>query len=294
MHDRRRWLAAAVLMLIGGATSGVVMGTAATAETDEAAGLVNPTTPARPRRVVSLDYCADQYALKLLDRSQLLALSPDATADFSYLRTEASGIRQVRPRAEEVLALEPDLILRSYGGGPNASGFYQRAGMRVVSIQTGNTIASVIDALTTTAEALGVTERGKDTVADLETRLAAINPPAQRKSALYLTPAGFTSGPGALVHELLIAAGLRNFETAPGWRSVSLERLAYEQPRVIAAAFFEGSLAQRTDAWNPLRHSLVRRKLKGLPRVVLPSAWTACGGWFLIDTVERLNAVAND
>ncbi|PZU18112.1 MAG: iron ABC transporter substrate-binding protein, partial [Citromicrobium sp.] len=30
-----------------------------------------------PRRIVSLDYCADQYVLKFADREDILALSPD-------------------------------------------------------------------------------------------------------------------------------------------------------------------------------------------------------------------------
>jgi iron complex transport system substrate-binding protein len=268
---------------------------AATSDRADATLAADAAEPARRAgRVISLDYCADQYALKLLDRTQILALSPEATAEYAYLRAVAADIPQVRPRAEEVLALAPDLILRSYGGGPNARAFFERAGVRVVSVQPGNTIASVFDALTATAIALGVADRGRATVNELKARLLAIEPPTRLKNVLYLTPAGFTSGPGALVHELIVAAGLRNFEEAPGWRPVSLERLAYEQPDIIAAAFFEGTLGERTDAWNPLRHPLLRRQLEAVPRVVLPSAWTACGGWFLIDAVERLSAAAHD
>ena len=68
-----------------------------------------PTTPLVPdgpaRRIVSLDYCADQYVLGLVERSRILALSPDAGEDFSYLRAEAEGIPAIRPRAEDVLVL---------------------------------------------------------------------------------------------------------------------------------------------------------------------------------------------
>ena len=69
-----------------------------------------------PIRVVSLDYCADQFLLKLADPEQILALSPDAGAGFSYLREEAQGSPTVRPRAEDLIALSPDLAIRSYGG----------------------------------------------------------------------------------------------------------------------------------------------------------------------------------
>ncbi|MCG8441008.1 MAG: ABC transporter substrate-binding protein, partial [Caulobacterales bacterium] len=88
-----------------------------------------PPAPERPARVVSLDFCADQYVLKLVERQRVLALSPDATREFSYMRAEAAGVRSVRPRAEDVILLEPDLVVRSYGGGPNAAAFFERAGV---------------------------------------------------------------------------------------------------------------------------------------------------------------------
>ena len=90
------------------------------------------TTPPGPlpegpaSRIVSLDYCADQFVLGLADRERILALSPDAGKDFSYLRAEASGLPTVRPRSEDVLALRPDLVVRNYGGGPRAAAFFER------------------------------------------------------------------------------------------------------------------------------------------------------------------------
>ena len=88
----------------------------------------------RPRRIVSLDYCADQYLLQLADREQILALSPDATSPFSYLREQARDMHTVRAVAEDVLSLNPDLIIRSYGGGASAPAFFERAGVPVVQL----------------------------------------------------------------------------------------------------------------------------------------------------------------
>ena len=48
---------------------------------------VVPEPGARPMRIVSLDYCADQYVLKLVDRERILAVSPDA----GYHSPEARG-----------------------------------------------------------------------------------------------------------------------------------------------------------------------------------------------------------
>jgi iron complex transport system substrate-binding protein len=71
---------------------------------------------AAPRRIVSLDYCADQFVLALADRDQIAALSRGSQRDDSYYRTRAAGIRQTRGTLEEVLALRPDLVIRNWGG----------------------------------------------------------------------------------------------------------------------------------------------------------------------------------
>jgi len=240
-----------------------------------------------PQRVVSLDYCADQFVLKLLPRSSILALSPDADREFSYMREAASGLPQVRPVAENVLILQPDLIVRSYGGGPRAAGFYERAGIAVLQVPFANNLDDIRSMLRTVATGLGSTERGEEVVADMDRRLAAIQDATTPRSALYMTPTGVTSGPDTLIHEMLGAAKLENFETRSGWHSIPLERLAHEQPDVVAAAFFSSS-ADRPLMWSAMRHPVAQRQISEQPTVMLQGAWTSCGGWFLLDAIEAL------
>lgn len=252
----------------------------------EAAGGGGEELPAR--RVVSLDYCADQYVLALLDRQQILRLSPDATDDYSYLRERARGVPTVRARAEDVLVLQPDLVVRSYGGGPNARGFFEDAGVPVVQIGYASDIDAVRRNLLQVAEDLGARVRGRALLADMDRRLAAVAAQGTAgREVLYLTPAGVTAGPGTLVDELLRAAGLTNFEQRPGWHSIPLERLAYEQPELLAPAFFE-SRTNHLDHWTPSRHPVARRQMARVPAVPLQGAWVACGGWFLVEAVEAL------
>jgi len=111
----------------------------------------------------------------------------------------------------------------------------------------------------------------------------------ETRTALYMTPTGATSGPGTQIHEMLLAAGLDNFEQRPGWRMIPLERLAYEQPDVVAAAFFDGT-GDHLAMWSPMRHPLARRQMLDRPTVRLQGAWTSCGGWFLLDAIEALAA----
>ncbi len=246
----------------------------------------------RPMRIVSLDYCADQYLLQLADREQILAISPGGVEDFSYMRDAAIGMPTVRPNAEDVLILEPDLIIRSYGGGPNAAGFFERAGVPVLQLGWISSIdgaeeGSIAQQIAHVADGLGQSERGAALTAEFRSRLAAIRERSSDAATLYMTPAGVTSGPGSLIHEMLIAAGLSNFQEESGWHSLPLERLAYEQPDLVAAAFFD-SFFSTPDAWGAAQHPVARAQLTDRDVVPLDGAWTACGGWFILDAVEAL------
>ena len=256
-----------------------------------------PPQSRRPMRIVSLDYCADQYVLKLVDRERILALSPDAASDFSYMREAAEGLPSVRPRAEDVLVLQPDLVVMSYGGGPNAQAFFERAGVPVVNIGWVNDLDAVMSNMERIANELGEGERGRQASAEMRARVERLSTSVRTQSdgptAMYMTPAGVTTGPGTLVHEMLAAAGFQNFEQVPGWRSIPLETLAYSHPDVIAAAYFD-SWAAHPDAWSPMKHPVARAQLSERQVVPLRGAWTTCHGWFLMDAIEALADARED
>jgi len=243
----------------------------------------------RAQRVVSLDYCADQFVLKLLPRSRILAVSPDADKDFSYMRDSADGVRQVRPIAEDILTIEPDLIVRAYGGDRHATIFFERAGIPVLQIPFANNLEEVRTTIQFLADQMGVPERGAEIVSEMDRRLDKLSVAQTNRQAIYMTPTGVTTGPGTMLHEIMLAAGFRNFEQRPGWRSIPLERLAYEQPDVIAAAFFNAE-AIHPSLWSPMRHPVAKRQMQNKPTVMLHGAWTSCSGWYLLDAVEALAA----
>ena len=250
-----------------------------------------PSSDHRPQRIVSLDYCADQYVLKFVERDRILAVSPDAGREFSYMRDRAAGLPTVRPVAEDVIILKPDLVVRAYGGGPQATVMFRRAGIAVHNVPWAESIEAVTDVVLETARALGSADQGQAVATEMQARLAALPSPRQDVEALYMTPAGVTSGPGSLVHEIFVAAGLENFQTRPGWRPIPLERLAYERPDLIVPAFFD-NLTNRPHAWSPMRHPVARSQLQARATIPIQGAWTACGAWFLMDAVEALAAGA--
>ncbi len=267
----------------------LVVGTLASAS---AGALAGPSDPVIPQRIISLDYCADQYVLRFVERPRILAVSPDATRDFSYERAKAVGVPVVSPRAEDVVLREPDLVVRSYGGGPGVTALLERAGIAVVNLGFSNSIEDILTTIARIAPRLGNAREGQTLVTQMRARLARLKATAAQRSALYLTPTGVTSGPGSLVHEMLRAAGLVNYSERAGWHLLPLEQLAYRQPDLVAAAFFNTQTSHR-DAWSPSRHPVAQRQLQEQPVVPLQGAWTACGGWFLMEAIEALAASAH-
>lgn len=246
----------------------------------------------RPTRIVSLDFCADQYVLKLAEREHILAVSPDAVKAFSFMRDEAVGVPTVRSNAEDVLILKPDLVVRSYGGGPNATAFFERAGVPVLNVGWASSIHdaeinSIPSVIRQVAEGLGARERGEEVVDAYLARLAAVEDKAAGNSTLYMTPAGVTSGGNSLIHQAIISVGLTNFADRAGWHSLPLERLAYERPELVATAYFD-TRSNHNTTWSPSRHPMAKRELTQSERVDLEGAWLSCGGWFILEAVEAL------
>lgn len=243
----------------------------------------------RPQRIVSLDYCADQFVLALADRDQIAALSPDAARDFSYLRKEAQGLAQVRAQAEDVIVLRPDLVVRSYGGGPGAEAFFRRAGIKATTLGFAEDYAAIRANVLHMAHAMGQPERGAALVRAFDARLAAIAPRQGAPTGLYMTSAGVTTGEGSLIHSMMETAGLANFQTETGWNPLPLERLAHERPDLVVTAFF-GPNAVAREPWSAARHPVARAALEGREVVALDGAVTACGGWFVLDAIEAMSA----
>ena len=68
----------------------------------------------KPQRIVSTNICTDQLLIKLVDQKRIASLSHLASDPHSsWIATEASTLHLNRGTAEEVISLNPDLIITS-------------------------------------------------------------------------------------------------------------------------------------------------------------------------------------
>ena len=237
--------------------------------------------PARPT-IVSLDYCADQFVLALADRDQILAVSKDAERKFSHLRDKAVGIPKVRAAAEDVVALRPDIVVRSWGGDARALALYQRFGIRAVQLGYGEDIESAKHVTRAVAAEIGQSARA-------EALLASLPPPrpANGRSALYVTPGGVSAGQGTMIDAIMQYAGLANANTGAGWTGLPLERLVQAPPPLMLTAFF-GFDDDATDRWSLSRHPVMQRLMRGAQVVAMDESRGSCPAWLVADEADAI------
>ena len=88
-------------------------------------------TPTRtpPKRVVSLNMCADQLVIALADRSQIAGLTEWARdPELSFYADRAKNLPFTHRSAEEVLERRPDLVIGAPPGHGRSAAYYQRQG----------------------------------------------------------------------------------------------------------------------------------------------------------------------
>ncbi len=241
--------------------------------------------------MLAFDQCADQYVLGLAPRSAIVGLSTRADDADSRLRHLATGLPRFRVDLETALSRRPEVVVRYWGGDPRLVAALERRGVRVVTIDEAGDFDGVRANIRKVAAALGQTARGEALVAHMDARLARSAGAWRGETALYLTPGGVTAGPGALVHAVLTAAGLRNAETRPGFQTASLEALALDPPRRVVLGFFD-SLQAAGDAWGPGRHRVLKRVAAERAVASIPSRYLGCPDWGAAEAVELLAAKA--
>lgn len=245
---------------------------------------------AAPQRIVSLDYCADQFVLALADRAQITALSRGSLRDDSYYRDRARGIRQTRGTLEEVLALRPDLVVRNWGGSWDAEAVYARFGVPVLQVGDAPDFATARADLIDASRAMGGEARGQALARDLDQRLARLERRSRRRQpVMYLSAGGAVAGSGTMMDAVIAAAGGHNVRTEPSWALMPLERMIETPPALIALGFFDHGRT-RASAWSPSRHPALQQALARAHTVSLPAAAISCEAWFAIDAAEAIAA----
>lgn len=239
---------------------------------------------------MSLSLCADQYLLMLADPGQIAGITRFAQdPGMSWAVGRARRFRAIRGSAEEMLALQPDLVLTSGFGSPGALAVLASRKVRVVDLPWDNDLAGIEQTVRKVAELLGHPDRGDMLIAAMRRRLAAIGPsPGAGRVAAYYQRRGYLTGQGTLIDDMMRRVGLSNLAARlgrPMLSRLSLEEMAMARPDFLIV---DRNGAVRDQGSEMLEHPILKRAVPAARWLRVPEALTTCGGPSYPDAVRTL------
>lgn len=241
-----------------------------------------PALAKPPHRVVSMNLCTDQLALLLGAPGQIVSVSDWAFRErASTMVAEARRTIRNGATAEEVFALQPDLVLASSFTNAAALDMLRRLGVRIEIFPVVSRPADIVAQMRRMGELLGRKDRADAEAKAFETAFAA---EAARVAGLppfpaaYHYPNGFTSGDGTLAHELLLAAGLSNAAADLGFGGnarMPLETLTLAHPMLVETRHISDGVVGR--AYETDAHPALAAVRAASGAALVEERWQVCG-----------------
>lgn len=242
-----------------------------------------------PKRVVSINHCADQYALLIAAPGQIVSVSHVADDPFmSAMADRASAYPKNRSGAEEIYRLAPDLVLASEWSNPLAVGMLEQLGVRVERVDGVDRLEAIAGRLREVGHLLGREAIADVLASDVEARLAELSvaPETNRPEAAFFHAGGYSLGEGSLAHEILTRAGFDNLASRVGRTDggyIPVETLLMNKPDLLITA---PAYAGASQAEALMAHPA----LADIPRVESNAMWN-CGLPQALDAIEQLIAI---
>jgi len=247
---------------------------------------------AKPARIVSLDLCADQLLIELVERGRIAAVTHlAADPEVSAIWEKGKGIPITRGNAEDVLRYKPDLILAGPFGVAQTVSLLRRLQANVVVVPLASDLEGVRTAVRIVATAVGEKARGEAMIDAFDRRLASIAVAAQASapSAVVYQVGGAVSVAGNLADVVLAAAGFRNkaaeYRLTRGGQ-VPLELLAASPPDLIVLTSMADEY--RTVVGDNLRHPVLGRLRQQRASIDVPWRLWQCGTPHIAAAIARL------
>ncbi|MCC5999501.1 MAG: ABC transporter substrate-binding protein [Pararhodobacter sp.] len=245
-----------------------------------------------PRRVVSLNLCTDQLAMMLAAPGQLISVTHLAADPMiSVMADQASALALNHARAEEIHALNPDLVLAVSWTPRHTVSMLRRLDLDVVEMPLAMRLEEIPANIAQIGHWLGREAQADALIADFHAGLAAIAPPVgDRPRAVLHNANNYTSGSNTMAGQILALAGLANIAEEAGISgggSLPMEQIVMLAPDlVIQAQRYPGASRAEGVMDHPAMAAL-RNRGGG----TLADAEWVCGTPHVLRAVARLTAL---
>jgi iron complex transport system substrate-binding protein len=233
-----------------------------------------------PQRIASLNKCADQLLVTLVEPARIASVSPIATDEFSFLAERLKNLPANSGRGESILMSNADLVLAGAFESHVRRHLLARQGFDVMVLDVWTRIEDGKEQIRALSRRLGAEPAGEQLIADIDAALArsrAITPAP--RTVLVLQRRGYTPGDSTIIDELLRHMGLVPYSERlglPRGGMVSLERLVADPPDYVLLSETDRQGVDQGSAllWHPALLAVVPPER----RLYVPASLTICGG----------------
>ena len=251
-----------------------------------------------PQRIVSINVCTDQLVSTLVERERIVSLSHlAADPHSSWVGSEADGVYLNRGTAEEVIALDPDLVVAAPFGFRPTVAILERLGYTVVELPMATSLDDVAANLLVLAEAVGEQERADLLIREFTAEVERLTYRGDDAPPLFVSyeADGWITGSDSLIADVARAAGFEPVGERLGFsggRRVSLEELLLLEPRLMDLGHpwdEPPALVSET-----MRHPALRALLERTTLIDVPDPLWLCGSTRTLEALAILRRARDD
>jgi len=249
---------------------------------------------APPQRIVSMNVCTDQLLLDLVPHHRIASLSYlAADRRTSGVAAQIAGLHLNRGGAEEILALNPDLVVTGEFGFRPTVTVLRRLGYAVLEIPMAETLDDIERNIATLGHAVAADERASALIEAFRQRLGKLSYAGAEDRPLFVNydANGWTTGQTGLLADIAHRAGL----STPGDRlgfaqagQLTLEALLLIRPALVDLGYpWDDPPALASEL---LRHPVVAAVMRQARAVDIPDSAWLCGTPHTLDALAQLRS----
>jgi len=243
---------------------------------------------AAPERIVSINLCTDELLPLLAAESSIAALTvfSDANPDLVY-----ENIPKIRGEAEEILALDPDLVVGGTFSNRETIAILKRLKIPVTILEVADGFDMIYENIRILAAALGTEERADILISTMQAELKKIKVERREAApaAVFYQRNGNVPGRGTFQHSILELAGLENLAARLGISGhgyMSLEELVLNKPDIL---ILTDSRKEHYSIGNELLfHPALKKGLPDVKVIHLPGYLLECGSPYAVQAASLL------
>lgn len=216
----------------------------------------------KPKRILTLSMCTDQIVLGLVPSNYLVginALLDDPVSSNVVPLAEKVKTKIKNPGAEQIMALQPDLVIVPEWGKSEMVDSLRELGIPVVIVKAPRTVADVRLLIGQIAESMGEKAKGEQLIGLMDSKLKEIKvktekiTPDKRKNVVLISLMTSYGGAGCIYDDACKYANVINGITAVGLKNgqaLTKEMLVKSDPDILLMPVYNDHGTFDTNKFN--------------------------------------------